>query len=81
MSRLPRRARVRAFAKLNLSLKVLGKRPDGFHELRTVFQTINLADTLELEFTPAARTSVELACSIDIPNSCSCAASPCSING
>jgi 4-diphosphocytidyl-2-C-methyl-D-erythritol kinase len=53
---------------LNLSLKVLGKRPDGFHELRTVFQTINLADTLDLEFIPARRTSLELACSIDIPN-------------
>ena len=53
-----RRARVRAFAKINLDLRVLGKRPDGYHELRTVFQTISLADTLDIAFTPARRTSV-----------------------
>lgn len=64
----PRRARIRSFAKLNLDLRVLGKRPDGFHELRTVFQTISLADTLEIEFVPARRTSIELAGNINIPN-------------
>jgi 4-diphosphocytidyl-2-C-methyl-D-erythritol kinase len=40
--------RVPAFAKVNLCLHVMGKRPDGFHELRTIFQTISLADSLEL---------------------------------
>ncbi len=64
----PRRARVRSFAKLNLDLRVLGKRPDGYHELRTVFQTISLADTLDIEFIPARRTSIELAGNVDIPN-------------
>lgn len=36
----------RAHAKVNLDLRVLGMRPDGYHELRTVFQTIELHDTI-----------------------------------
>jgi 4-diphosphocytidyl-2-C-methyl-D-erythritol kinase len=68
MSTEPRRARVRALAKINLSLKVLGKRPDGYHELRTIFQTISLADTIGIEFTPGRQTAIELASNVDIPN-------------
>jgi 4-diphosphocytidyl-2-C-methyl-D-erythritol kinase len=37
---------IRAFAKINLDLRVLGVRPDGYHELRTVFQSIGLHDTI-----------------------------------
>jgi 4-diphosphocytidyl-2-C-methyl-D-erythritol kinase len=48
-----RKARVRALAKVNLELRVAGRRPDGYHELRTVYQTISLADTLELSYRPA----------------------------
>jgi 4-diphosphocytidyl-2-C-methyl-D-erythritol kinase len=40
--------RIPAFAKINLRLHILGKRPDGFHELRTIFQTISVHDELRL---------------------------------
>ena len=43
------RLTVRAFAKLNLTLEVLGKREDGYHEVRSILQTISLADTLTVE--------------------------------
>ena len=40
--------RLRAYAKVNLDLQVGAKRPDGFHDLRTIIQTIRLHDTLTL---------------------------------
>ena len=46
--------KVSAPAKINLHLEVLGLRPDGFHELAMVMQTIDLADTLVLQTTADA---------------------------
>lgn len=47
---------MRAYAKINLCLDVLGKRPDGMHEVATVMQTISLAD--RLRFFPADELSL-----------------------
>ncbi len=58
----------RAFAKINLGLKVLGKRPDGYHEIRTVYQTVSLADRLEAALS-TRRGPVRLECSSpDVPS-------------
>jgi hypothetical protein len=43
------------------------QRPDGYHELRTIFQTISLADSIEIAFTPARRTTIELADDLHLP--------------
>ncbi len=40
--------RIPAYAKVNLRLEILGKRADGYHELRTIFQTVSLHDSLQL---------------------------------
>ncbi|MGH9743665.1 MAG: 4-(cytidine 5'-diphospho)-2-C-methyl-D-erythritol kinase [Candidatus Acidiferrum sp.] len=45
-----REVRIPAFAKINLRLHILGKRSDGYHELRTIFQSISLHDQLRLRF-------------------------------
>jgi 4-diphosphocytidyl-2-C-methyl-D-erythritol kinase len=50
---LEKSLRLRAFAKINLGLKLLGRRPDGFHELRTIYQTIALHDRLEISLARA----------------------------
>jgi 4-diphosphocytidyl-2C-methyl-D-erythritol kinase len=48
--------RIRAYAKINLGLRVLGGREDGYHEIRTLMQSISLADELELEPRPSGVT-------------------------
>lgn len=51
------RTRYRSFAKLNLHLQVVGRRRDRYHELRTLFQTIDLHDLITVE---SAARGVEL---------------------
>jgi 4-diphosphocytidyl-2-C-methyl-D-erythritol kinase len=53
---------VKAPAKINLTLEVLAERPDGFHEIRSVIQTINLYDSLRF------RSSRQLSFSCDNPD-------------
>lgn len=49
---------VQAPAKLNLTLDVLGRRPDGYHEMKMVMQSVSLADTLTLETGPGEGISL-----------------------
>ncbi len=51
--------RVTAHAKINFFLEITGKRPDGYHMLSTIFQTISLGD----ELTFAAADQLSLTCS------------------
>jgi 4-diphosphocytidyl-2-C-methyl-D-erythritol kinase len=46
VKRLPPRILAKAYAKVNLDLRVLGLRSDGYHEVRTVFQSVALHDSL-----------------------------------
>jgi len=50
-----RAVHVPAFAKINLHLEVLGRRSDGYHELRTIYETISLHDDIALESAPGSR--------------------------
>jgi 4-diphosphocytidyl-2-C-methyl-D-erythritol kinase len=50
---LEKSIRLRAFAKINLGLRILAERPDGYHEIRTLYQTIALHDRLEISLRKA----------------------------
>jgi 4-diphosphocytidyl-2-C-methyl-D-erythritol kinase len=55
-----------SYAKINLSLRVLGRRADGYHELHTIFQTITLCD--RLTFSALDSSQLELECdAADVP--------------
>lgn len=58
---------LRSLAKINLDLRVLDRRPDGYHNLRTVFQTVSLADRIHIDYTPARRLTVDIRANVDIP--------------
>jgi 4-diphosphocytidyl-2-C-methyl-D-erythritol kinase len=51
---------VRSYAKINLTLDVLGQRSDGYHELITIMQTVDLYDTICL--TPSKNCRVRIIC-------------------
>ena len=51
--------RLRAPAKINLTLEVLGRRADGYHEVRTILQAISLSDEIEFELAPEVSLAVE----------------------
>ncbi|HUY15506.1 MAG TPA: 4-(cytidine 5'-diphospho)-2-C-methyl-D-erythritol kinase [Terriglobia bacterium] len=52
---MSRSIRLRAFAKINLGLKILSRRPDGYHEIRTIYQSLRLHDRLTLTVSPLGR--------------------------
>ncbi|MFN0100848.1 MAG: 4-(cytidine 5'-diphospho)-2-C-methyl-D-erythritol kinase [Bryobacteraceae bacterium] len=63
-----RHVRLKAYAKLNLDLKVLNRGADGFHELRSVFQTVSIFDSIDIAFTPGKKTELTLDGPVDIPD-------------
>jgi 4-diphosphocytidyl-2-C-methyl-D-erythritol kinase len=54
------RTRISAHAKINLSLRVLGKRPDGFHEIESLMAPVDLADEIEIA---SGGSGIRLRCS------------------
>jgi 4-diphosphocytidyl-2-C-methyl-D-erythritol kinase len=55
-----REVRIPSFAKINLRLDILGKRADGYHELRTIFQTVSLHDELRLRASRSSEISLTI---------------------
>ena len=55
---------IKAYAKINLTLDILGQRPDGYHEVAMVMQSIGLHDTIEMDKAKAKEGS---ALSINVP--------------
>ncbi len=54
---------VRSYSKINLGLAIGPPRPDGFHSLTTLYQTLALHDTLTISARPAERTRIQLTAS------------------
>ena len=55
-----RQIREMAFAKLNLTLDVLDKRPDGYHEMETVMQSVGLCDEVDITITDGPGIEVDI---------------------
>lgn len=57
---------LKAYAKINLAIDVLGKRPDGYHEVHMVMEQIDLYDEVRVSWTPSGdQTDIALSCSAD----------------
>ncbi len=55
---------LKSYAKINLTLKILGLRPDGFHEIESIMQSFSLYDEIEIR-SKLDRNSIEIHCSDD----------------
>lgn len=51
-----------AFAKINLFLEIVSKRPDGYHGLKSVMQTVSLSDRLTVSAHKSDKTSISISC-------------------
>jgi len=54
----------RAFAKINLFLRIIGRRADGYHELDSIFVPVSIRDRITIEVRPAPASSLTLRCNI-----------------
>ena len=52
----------KAYAKINLTLDITGRRPDGYHLIETVMHTISLCDTVTVK--PARKAGITLRCNL-----------------
>lgn len=52
---------IKAYAKINLSLDLTGRLPDGYHAINTIMQSVSLYDTADVDLAPAG---IELTCSV-----------------
>lgn len=57
---MAQKIRVQCPAKINLDLKILGRRPDGFHNIESTMQTISLYDYLTISVKPASEITIKL---------------------
>lgn len=57
---MAQKIRVHCPAKINLDLKILGRRPDGFHNIESTMQTISLYDYLTISFSEAEMLTIKL---------------------
>ena len=63
------RLTVKAFAKINLYLDVVGKRPNGYHDLVTVMQRVSLYDTLTVERVAGEGVRLDTGCALPADDS------------